>query len=1078
MPSLTEESTPDHLVPRMGDLPISNARYVRTAAVTRIPRSDPPQRETTWFGHGPVTPEGGPVIGALAIAPGGTWVATGDEAGAVRTWTSEGAPVLVPAERHDGPVRSVDVDPSGARLVSADAEGTVRLWDTGTGAPLGPPLRHRTSGAVGVAFAGPDRLVVAGRRGTLALLTLDAQHTVTAEDTLARPAAGPFTILRAAVRSGGPVVVAGGADGSVGFGTDGSSKTWRTASGRHPGAVTAAAIAPDARLVATAGQDGSVRLWDPRSGEPAGSGAWRHDARVTSLAWSADGSLLVSCGLDGIRMWDPVSGAPVGPVRSGGGVGFVAAAVGPTVLVVADTRGRLWTWTDGVRALAGPFVVPPPRSAAAPARAAEGVLLVHEQSWVMQGLALGELLHSVSLAPGEITQIAVTSHTRSVLQDSADVASQDELLARSGTSAGSLAESERTSATQTTADTTVGVAQGATSEIGAGGLLSGLGFSGGSALTTSTAVTATFATGVRELSDESNQDVHQQAVDVAHLARRRHTASVREVSESDALELRTRVVANYNHMHALTLQYYEVVQVARLRTRVVDAHRLLFVPMKMVDFADPEQTGRALARYRREIVDTAHALGLHDVATGVDLLLLGAPLGLPLRAVRVAQVWRRAAEAAAALATAHTRAAEAGERAQEAGDAVLAARDALRAADDPGLAARAALQRSLSTATDEGRVADAAALAAAADVARLAREHDEARRDRAALAALLAADPGATEPPALDETLLDALTARVHRALAHHRTAVNQGIWMRLDPGVYAGMLEGATHDGVAVAPTLDPTPVAVAGSYVGLRWPHADPDAARRFRERHVDRAPELDEAMPLPTGGVFGEAVLGEAVAAEKLDLTRFWNWADALPPIRPTGIDPIGQTDDDPLPVPTRAEVPAATINLGPVTFPQLASGVPALAAAAANPELFADLTGAATSAALARSAIELSASGASTAATLAGENFRRHLQFQRQVAGAVMDAVGDGKGRLDPTLAGAALNAGGGPPAREKAGAAGSPWSAPAAGEDGAGDGTGGTAGDAGDTGDAAGDGSGGSTPGVEFVTDQPEGTDAP
>lgn len=40
----------------------------------------------------------------------------------------------------------------------------------------------------------------------------------------------------------------------------------------------------------------------------------------------------------------------------------------------------------------------------------------------------------------------------------------------------------------------------------------------------------------------------------------------------------------------------------------------------------------------------------------------------------------------------------------------------------------------------------------------------------------------------------------------------------------------------------------------------------------------------IALPTRGVLGEAVLGSCPSAEKIDLTRFWNWADAPADVAP--------------------------------------------------------------------------------------------------------------------------------------------------------------------------------------------------
>ena len=49
-------------------------------------------------------------------------------------------------------------------------------------------------------------------------------------------------------------------------------------------------------------------------------------------------------------------------------------------------------------------------------------------------------------------------------------------------------------------------------------------------------------------------------------------------------------------------------------------------------------------------------------------------------------------------------------------------------------------------------------------------------------------------------------------------------------------------------------------------------------------------ERIVPIQTGGVFAEAVLDRANAAEKLDITRFWNWQDSPIPLSPTDIAPV--------------------------------------------------------------------------------------------------------------------------------------------------------------------------------------------
>jgi len=51
--------------------------------------------------------------------------------------------------------------------------------------------------------------------------------------------------------------------------------------------------------------------------------------------------------------------------------------------------------------------------------------------------------------------------------------------------------------------------------------------------------------------------------------------------------------------------------------------------------------------------------------------------------------------------------------------------------------------------------------------------------------------------------------------------------------------------------------------------------DALTRF---HTDGFAPPHSTIALPTKGVLGEAVLGHCPSAEKIDLTRFWNWQDS--------------------------------------------------------------------------------------------------------------------------------------------------------------------------------------------------------
>lgn len=92
---------------------------------------------------------------------------------------------------------------------------------------------------------------------------------------------------------------------------------------------------------------------------------------------------------------------------------------------------------------------------------------------------------------------------------------------------------------------------------------------------------------------------------------------MREVSQSEHEEVSTRIVANYNHMHALTVQYYEVVQIYRVSTEIHTAVRCLFIPMEPIDFNDDQVIDRFRGVLTRSALNARVVSLLNDEATAV-----------------------------------------------------------------------------------------------------------------------------------------------------------------------------------------------------------------------------------------------------------------------------------------------------------------------------------------------------------------------------------------------------------------------------------------------------------------------------
>jgi hypothetical protein len=127
------------------------------------------------------------------------------------------------------------------------------------------------------------------------------------------------------------------------------------------------------------------------------------------------------------------------------------------------------------------------------------------------------------------------------------------------------------------------------------------GGSSGGGSTKTEALTVTSSFGRRNLAASVAQQINDVSQQQASAARNRRASIVQEVAQSEHEALSTRVVCNYNHMHTLNVQYYEVVQAFRVTTTLQRAERVLFVPLKMVDFQDP----LVLERWRAVLADVA-----------------------------------------------------------------------------------------------------------------------------------------------------------------------------------------------------------------------------------------------------------------------------------------------------------------------------------------------------------------------------------------------------------------------------------------------------------------------------------------
>lgn len=184
---------------------------------------------------------------------------------------------------------------------------------------------------------------------------------------------------------------------------------------------------------------------------------------------------------------------------------------------------------------------------------AVGVLLTFEQGWFQEGLALGELRKSLSLAPGEVTKLALVDWRRGTRSEEDSVTEQDE-AAQSRIKDASAAESVQTTVaaeTKSGMSSESGSAQHGETAGQVGALFWGV--SGSAGVNAHQGFAATSDTSSREVASSAAKNIERLTEQLAQSTRSVRATQVREVNEKEQQSTTTRVVANYNHAHALTM---------------------------------------------------------------------------------------------------------------------------------------------------------------------------------------------------------------------------------------------------------------------------------------------------------------------------------------------------------------------------------------------------------------------------------------------------------------------------------------------------------------------------------------------
>ena len=694
-----------------------------------------------------------------------------------------------------------------------------------------------------------------------------------------------------------------------------------------------------------------------------------------------------------------------------------------------------------------------------------GALATYAQSWMAEGITLGHMLHSLALAPGEATRVAVVDWSRRSKAATTEAIDESEQLDNASNHARAVSEVQNAVANemQKGESTTSGwahsesTADNLSGSIGGGaagsyGYITGvLGFGGGGSTTSQSADTTfggqsdSWSLGSRSVMAEMSQRVNDRTEQHASSVRNRRASAVREVSETEHEQISTRIVANYNHMHALTVQDFEVVQVYRVMTELNAFRRVIFVPFALLDFTKPNAAD-VVSRFRGALLIAAltqRARSLLADQTGSIEVRAGLLVDAPVVSTGGAGgVVNAGMTARLTVSSSPIQPVGGNAGALDAGNATppTAAPVVVRKVVRPGpiveiLSGDAALIALSFEAVPADRVlieqdgvpAAAATFTVPANTDRIDFTGDILLR-RVTSVSLATSDgiehigtmfvryETAGRQFTFAIPIAAAATTRMQRVsffsgdsadrqaelLAHlqaNRAYYTQAVLRRLDSASLVMLLSGVSWQGRPLTDQIQPAPIAVTGNYLVLGAPAEDDepsglgDGTETWGGLLKTRAITFDQrdqrSIPIPTGGVFAEAVLGRSNSAEKLDITRFWNWQDSPIPLQPPEIAPVTAASRAQPESLTPGQLGAPVVNLvAPPAVPDPA-GLAAVLGAIANGNMFRDMSGLAGLQAAVQSASAGTLSAATEAGRIASDNYKVATQQATEMGKAAAD-----------------------------------------------------------------------------------------
>jgi hypothetical protein len=223
---------------------------------------------------------------------------------------------------------------------------------------------------------------------------------------------------------------------------------------------------------------------------------------------------------------------------------------------------------------------------------AHGHILYLKQVWKADGYSMGDLLYSLPLAPGQKKQVVVFDWDRTEFGRRDEASHEDEALDSYlghnrdivDITSGSLLEHMNGGSNSRTSGSAGGIGGAA------GGLFGPVfaGIAGGFSASSGSASSSAWQDSSRNVSAQGLNQLRDMVQQGASAVRNQRSTVVQTARQNERFRVESEVVANHNHCHAITVQYFEVLRHYAIEQKLTAVQECLFVPLLMSEFDEPK----------------------------------------------------------------------------------------------------------------------------------------------------------------------------------------------------------------------------------------------------------------------------------------------------------------------------------------------------------------------------------------------------------------------------------------------------------------------------------------------------------